>query len=391
MHPMEIVLRGGSLAKSAANDPGNGGIVVIGSGNWGTTLASVFAPNRATRLWTRDEEQAGIINALRINEKYLPDIPLPEALVVEPFGASGIRTNDIIIFAVPSHAVRSVAMRLQPYWDRQIIVSCVKGYELHNGHNASIDTPSEVLRDTLSGVQVIVLAGPNIAREIMEGRPARAVLAGKDIATLTCASRMLKNDRISFEFSRDVRGVELCSALKGIIAIAVGLGDGLQLGDNFTGLIVSYGLREFAAMGEFLGIAKETVYGIAGLGDCITSSLSPHGRNRTFGYLLGSGLKPGEALQKVGMVVEGVQMLLTIAELEDLNVPTPLFSALKEIIFKLFEAEAEENSKTNDISDRSGESSAKTNREFIRRHLVDTLMNYDTPVNRRIYALVEVA
>lgn len=334
------------------------GIVVVGAGNWGTTLAMLLAPHRSTRLWTRSREHADQINRSGVNEKYLPGIDLPSQLDIEPIGDSPIAMDDLIIIAVPSHQVRTVTQQLQPNWSGQIVVNSAKGFEHH-----SMKTLSQVIEDVLPGVPLVVWSGPNIAHEIALGKPARAVLAGRDMSVLSRTARCLRNDGISFEISRDVRGVELCASLKGILAIAIGIADGLDLGDNFLGLLISYGLGEFAAIAEFMGIPKPTIYGIAGLGDCLTSCLSPFGRNRRFGNLIGNGTSPGEAMKQVGMVVEGVQMMLTITELEDLNVATPLFSMVKRIIFN-----------------PNGD---------IRNLIVDTIMHYNVYTPSRIPAVME--
>ena len=336
----------------------SGDLVVVGAGNWGTTLARLLAPHRRTRLWTRTAQHAEAILGTGENQKYLPGLRLPPELVVEPFGASAPKPEDLILIAVPSHQVRAVAEQLLPIWEGQIIVNTAKGYEHH-----SMKTLSQVIQELLPAAQLVVWSGPNIAGELAVGKPTRAVLAGRDMAVLTRAVRMLRNGQVSFEISRDVRGVELCASLKGIIAITIGLADGLELGDNFIGLLVAYGLREFAAVAEFMGIAKDTIYGIAGLGDCVTSSLSPSGRNRRFGKLVGQGMPSEQAVQEVGMVVEGVQMLLTITELEDLSVPTPLFSAVKKIVFG-----------------HNGD-----HREL----LVNTVMNYSIHYPKREYAFGE--
>ena len=335
------------------------GIVVIGAGNWGTTLAALLAPHRSTRLWTHSREHADQINQTGINGKYLPEVALPSQLDIEPFGASPMAMDDLILIAVPSHQVRMVAQQLQPDWNGQIVVNSAKGFEHH-----SMKTLSQVIEDVLPDVQLVVWSGPNIAHEIALGKPARAVLAGRNMSVLSRTARCLRNDGISFEISRDVRGVELCASLKGILAIAIGIADGLELGDNFIGLLISYGLGEFAAIAEFMGIPKATIYGIAGLGDCLTSSLSPYGRNRRFGRLIGKNTQPEDAMQQVGMVVEGVQMMMTITELEDLNVATPLFSMIKRIIF-----------------DPNGD---------IRDLIVETVMNYNVYTPSRIPVMEEL-
>ncbi len=334
----------------------SGDVIIVGAGNWGTTLSILISPHRHTRLWTRTISHSDQIRKDSENRRYLPGIGLPSELVVEPFGASRIGTNDLVIIAVPSHRVRPMSEKLAPLMSGQIIVNSAKGFEHH-----TMKTLSQVIGELVAGSPLVVWSGPNIARELALGKPGRAVLAGRDMSVLSRAARMLRNDRISFEISRDVRGVELCGSLKGILAITIGLADGLELGDNFVGLLLSYGLREFVAIAEFMGIPGDTIYGIAGLGDCVTSSLSPHGRNRCFGRLIGQGMPPEKAIGEVGMVVEGVQMLQTITELEDLKVPIPLFSAVKQIVF---------NPDGN-----------------VRELLVDTVMQYQTRPTRRIYSM----
>ncbi|MFC2150730.1 NAD(P)H-dependent glycerol-3-phosphate dehydrogenase, partial [Calditrichota bacterium] len=259
----------------------------------------------------------------------MPGIKLPEELIVEPFGSSELAKDDIVLIVVPSSQVRNVAIEMESRLDGQLVVNCSKGFE-----HSTMKTLSQVLEEYIGTSPLVIWSGPNIAREIAEGKPTRAVLACRDMAVLARASRMLKNPLISFEISRDVRGVEMVASLKGIIAISIGLADGLELGDNFVGLVLSYALREFVAIAEFMEIPAHTIYGIAGLGDCVTSSLSPHGRNRRFGKLLAQGIPPQEAIKQVGMVVEGVAMMQTITELEDLNVPVPICSIIKKIIFE---------------------------------------------------------
>ncbi len=342
------------------NNSESGGIIIIGAGNWGTTLALLLAPHRRTRLWTRSRKQADDIAETGENKQYLPSVSLPEALEIEPFGATEPDSNDLFIIAVPSHQVRTLCEQLDSVWTGQIIVNSAKGFEHH-----TMKTLSQVIEDILVDVPLVVWSGPNIASEMAQGKPTRAILAGNDMSVLSRTARMLRNDRVSFEISRDIRGVELCASLKGILAITLGISDGLNLGDNFAGLLLTYGLKEFSSIAEFMGIPKDTIYGIAGLGDCFTSSMSPHGRNRRFGRLVAQDIPPEEAIHEVGMVVEGVQMLRTITELEDLNVPIPLFSAVKRIIFA-----------------PNGN---------IREIIVDTVMSYNTHIPHKIFSLEGIA
>lgn len=346
------------LINPSVLEPGR--IIIIGAGNWGTTLALILARHRETILWTRDSNSAENINEKRENFRYLEGIRLPVELTVEAFGASEIAPEDIVLIAVPSHQVRNVSEKLSGSLQGQVVVNTAKGFEHH-----TMKTLTQVLDDTLPISPKVVWSGPNIAREMADGKPTRAVLASRDMSVLSRCARMLRNDVVSFEISRDIRGVELCASLKGLLAITIGVSDGLELGDNFIGLLVSYGLREFIAIAEFMGIPRDTIYGIAGLGDCLTSSLSPHGRNRRFGRLIGEGIHPEKAVDQVGMVVEGVQMLRTITELEDLNIPLPIFSAVKRMVFN-----------------PNGD---------VRKLLVDTVMKYQTWAPQHRITVGEVA
>ncbi len=325
----------------------SGDVIIVGAGNWGTTLALLLAPKHKTRLWTRTAGQADAMSRDRENKRYLSGFRFDDSLIIEQFGNSEINPDDIVIIAVPSNQVRSTAENLAPLLSGQVIVNSAKGYE-----HGTMKTLSQVIEEIIQDSPIVVWSGPNIAREMAEGKPTRAVLAGRDMAVLSRTVKMLRTKQVTFEISRDVRGIELVASLKGIIAITIGLADGLELGDNFVGLVLSYALKEFAAIAEFMEVPKHTIYGIAGLGDCVTSSLSPHGRNRRFGTLLGKGVKPQDAIKQVGMVVEGVSMLQTIMELEDLNVPVPLCSVIKQIVF-----------------DPNGD---------VREKLVSTVMNYQS-------------
>ncbi len=303
--------------------------IVIGAGNWGTTLSCIFSENQEVSLWTTSDAKAGAINTCRENSTYLKGIPLPDGIHALPKFGESIGHDDLLVIAVPSHQVRSISRELSGVINGQTVMCVSKGFE-----HTSFKTMSEVIQDELPKTPVVIMTGPNIAREIAEGKPAKAVLASKDLGAVSKVAKTIRNKHLAFEISSDVKGVELCASLKGIIAIGVGIADGLDLGNNFMSLIVTYGLQEFADISGFLGISSKTVYGIAGLGDLIATCLSKDSRNRRFGYMLGKGMDREAALQEVGMVVEGVQMAKTISDLDDLNMPIPLFAAIAKIIFE---------------------------------------------------------
>lgn len=304
-------------------------IHVIGAGNWGTTLAKLFAGSNQASLCTHSHAHAAEINELHENRRYLPGVTLPRSLSAVALADAVFASDDVVVLAVPSRALPDVAGQLRDTVGGLPLVCATKGFQ-----HASFRTMGQMVRDMVPESPLIVLSGPNIARELAAGLPSKAVLASHDLTTLTRVARILRNDTLIFELSRDVDGVELCAALKGVIAVGVGIADGLALGDNMTALLMTAGLREFVEIAEFLEIRHKTIYGIAGLGDLITTCISPNSRNRRFGRLLGQGVPTSEALEQVGMVVEGVQMARTIVEMGDLNIAIPLFSMIARAIFE---------------------------------------------------------
>lgn len=303
-------------------------VTVIGAGNWGTTLAKLFAETSDVVLCTHSSEHADEITTCRENRRYLPGIQLPRRLTAAPLAACRFAADSVIVLAVPSRALPDLLQELRPRLHGNPLVCATKGFQ-----HATFKTMGQLVRETIPESPLIVLSGPNIARELAGGLPSKAVLASHDLTALTRVARILRNETLAFELSRDLDGVELCAALKGVIAVGVGIADGLELGDNMTALLMTYGLREFVEIAEFLEIRHKTIYGIAGLGDLITTCISPNSRNRRFGRLLGQGVPTDEALTKVGMVVEGVQMARTIVEMGDLNITIPLFSTIARAIF----------------------------------------------------------
>ena len=306
-------------------------IVILGAGNWGTTLAIALAfKDRQVSLWTRSSATAKELTSLQENKKYLAGIAIPqEVKIVEKYSES-ITAEDLLIFSIPSNRVREAAIELFEHVDSSpVIVSASKGLEY-----GSFKTMSQVIKDVLPNVNVAVLTGPTIAREIAQGQPARAVLACDDVAILLKVSKALENRLISFDLSNDPVGAELCGALKGIVAIGVGIADGLGLGANIQGLILAYGLQEFVKIAEFLSVRKDSIYGLPGLADVATTCLSKNSRNRRLGYLLGKGLKLDEALREVGMAVEGVNMVRTTMDLSSTGMSIPILQWVAESIFR---------------------------------------------------------
>ncbi len=304
------------------------GIVVIGSGNWGLALASVFCKRHAVRVWTIDGPMADRLNATREGTGPFHKHPNPEAIVIEEKYTTDVDPRrTLFILAVPSGQVRSSARELGEHARSPLVLSVSKGFDAERQC-----TMSEVIKSEIPDAQVVVLTGPTIANEVAQGKPTRAVLACEDLCHLALVKEALRNDVISFEIGRRPTHHEICAALKGIVAIAAGMADGLDLGANVQGVLMNEGLRELAVVASFFGIPESVAYGISGAGDLITTCTSPDSRNRRLGALLAKGRSLPRALDEVHMTVEGVAMSRTIETLWALDVSIPLFHMVNAIL-----------------------------------------------------------
>ncbi len=321
-------------------------IIIIGAGNWGTTLAILFSKKHKIYLWTIDQNEANKINLNRDNP-LLKNITLPDNIIVEKKFSRKINKDDIVIIAIPSRKIESLTDEFLENNETEFIaLNASKGVE-----HSTLKTVSETVLSKLEKVRFANLSGPTIARELIENLPAKAVLASEDVILLFYLQKVLENDILKFEFSRDVKGIELAASLKGLFAIAVGICDGLGFKTNIFGLIMTYGLREYEIVMKFLGVPISTVYGIAGMGDLITTCISENSRNRKFGKFLAQGYTRDEALEKVGMEVEGVSMAKTIQKLAKFNLSIPLISCITKIIFEdIKDIKSELITTINDIS-----------------------------------------
>ncbi len=303
-------------------------IIVIGSGNWGLTLACLFRRCCPVRVWTVDAEMAARLNANRADPApfFWQAIP-PEIVIEEKFATPFDPWETLLIPAVPSGQVRSVAREIASRADRPLILSVSKGFDAQ-----AQCTLSETFRQEIPGAVVLVLSGPTIAREVADGKPTRAVLAGDDLLHLALVKEALRNDVLFFEVSRSPTHHEICAALKGLVAIAVGLADGLDLGANLQGILMTEGIREMGIVASFFGMPREVAYGLSGSGDLIATCIAPDSRNRKLGTYLAQGMTLKQALQTVGMTVEGVAMSKAIETLWALDVSIPLIHFVNAVL-----------------------------------------------------------
>jgi len=281
-------------------------IAVIVAGSWGTALSGVLADNGCeVRLWTRDRAHAEQINALRENARYMPGSRLPDGVTATASLEEALRDAEAAVLAAPSAAMREVARAVAPFARRDmLLVHATKGFEL-----VSLKRMSEVIVEEMpcfSG-RVVVLSGPSHAEEVIRRLPTTVVVASQTRDCALKAQRLFTNSYFRVYTNPDVIGVELSGALKNIIALAAGMSDGLNYGDNAKAALVTRGLAEIARLGTALGANPLTFAGLAGVGDLVVTCTSRQSRNWRVGYRLGQGLGLREALEELHMVAEGVR------------------------------------------------------------------------------------
>ena len=286
-------------------------ISVLGGGSWGTTTASVISRQCNAVLWARDAQIVDEINQDHTNTRYLPDATLHPKLTATTALNVAVEHADAVLIAVPSSHFREVLMNALPDMPRDIpVISLSKGLE-----KGSRMRMTEIIRDVSPHSIPGVLTGPNLAREIVAGQAAASVLALEADDAALALQPTLNNGLFRVYTNQDVIGCELGGVLKNIIAIAVGMGDGLGAGDNTRAALITRGLAEMSRLGEALGGKAETFAGLAGMGDMIATCTSPQSRNRHVGMELAKGRSIEDIIDSMHMVAEGVKSAPTVIEL----------------------------------------------------------------------------
>ncbi|MBN8842508.1 MAG: NAD(P)H-dependent glycerol-3-phosphate dehydrogenase [Sphingomonadales bacterium] len=286
---------------------------LLGGGSWGTTVASVVSRNAPITLWARDVETVASINTDGENRKYLPGIKLPAALRATNDMAEVVAGADVLVMGVPSHSFRGVLEEARNHLRPWVpVISLTKGLELASGKRMT-----ELIEEVLPGHPVGVLTGPNLAREIMTGQAAASVLSMEDEIVVRALQPVFHSGLFRVYTNTDLLGCELGGVLKNIIAIAVGMGDGLGAGDNTRAGLMTRGLAEITRLGVAMGGRPETFAGLTGMGDLIATCTSPLSRNRHVGVELGKGRHIDEIIAGMNMVAEGVKSAPTVMALAD--------------------------------------------------------------------------
>lgn len=286
---------------------------LLGGGSWGTTVASVVSRNAPITLWARDAETVDGINSHHENRKYLPGIRLPSALRATSDMAEVVAGADVLVMGVPSHSFRGVLEEAKRHLRPWVpVISLTKGLELASGKRMT-----ELIEEILPGHPVGVLTGPNLAREIMTGQAAASVLSMADEIVVRALQPVFHSGLFRVYTNTDLLGCELGGVLKNIIAIAVGMGDGLGAGDNTRAGLMTRGLAEITRLGVAMGGRPETFAGLTGMGDLIATCTSPLSRNRHVGVELGKGRHIDEIIAGMNMVAEGVKSAPTVIALAE--------------------------------------------------------------------------
>jgi len=308
-------------------------IAILGAGGWGTTLAiHLHRKNYQIKLWEVFPEYASLLQRERKNPKFLPGVSIPEKILISSDLEKVIFKAELIILVVPSFAAREVLHRLKKFnLAKTIILSATKGMELNTNYRIS-----EIIKEELGKkVKWVVLSGPTIAREVMEGKPSTAVVASPRAEIARLAQRVLADKNLRIYTSSDPVGVELGGCLKNIIAIAAGIADGLDFGANSKAALLTRGLAEISAFGQKMGAKSSTFTGLSGLGDLATTCISKNSRNRNFGEAIGKGKKMKKLLKETEMVIEGVNATEVVYHLaQKLMVEVPITNSVYQILFE---------------------------------------------------------
>ncbi|MGA0204365.1 MAG: NAD(P)H-dependent glycerol-3-phosphate dehydrogenase [Ilumatobacteraceae bacterium] len=295
-------------------------VAVIGAGSWGTTVASVVAPNASTVLWARNAELVAAMSSTRRNDRYLPDAPLPDDLEFTASLKEAVSSADVVVMGVPSHGFRDVVSEAAQFVRPWVpVVSLSKGLE-----RSSLKRMSEVVADEMPGHPVAVLTGPNLAKEIMAGQPAAAVVAIDDTTIAQELQKVFSRPALRVYTNPDVVGSEIAGVSKNVIAIASGMAAGMGFGDNTRASIITRGLAEMTRLGMAMGGEGLTFAGLAGMGDLVATCSSTQSRNNQVGLRLGRGETIDAIMESMTMVAEGVKSspsVLDLARRHDVEMP----------------------------------------------------------------------
>jgi glycerol-3-phosphate dehydrogenase (NAD(P)+) len=307
-------------------------ISVLGTGGWGTAL-SIVLHNKGhnVTLWGSTPDYVEHLKKHRENKKYLKGIEIPSDLKITSDIAEAQIETDLIVIAIPTPYVRKT---IKPFKDHCLpgtpIVSVIKGIE-----NETLMRGSEILRDVLGEQPIALLLGPSHAEEVARKLPTTVVIACNDIQVAKEIQDIFITERFRVYTNTDVIGVEIGTSVKNVIAIAAGICDGLGFGDNSKAALITRGLAEMTRLGVAMGGQRDTFSGLAGLGDLITTCVSPYGRNRLVGEQIAKGKKLSQILEEMDQVAEGILTTKSVCKLANkYNVEMPITKEIYNVLFE---------------------------------------------------------
>lgn len=306
-------------------------IGVLGAGTWGMALARVLClAGHSVTVWSALEREIDEFSVTRAHPN-LPGMVIPQDIAFTKNIRDAVAEKNLVVFAVPSPFVRSTARSAFPYLPQgQMIADVAKGIEAD-----TLMTMTGILESELSQKQprLIALSGPTHAEEVARDLPTTIVSASADREAACFVQDIFQNTCMRVYTNDDVLGVELCGALKNIIALASGISTGLGFGDNTKAALITRGMVEISRLGAAMGCRPQTFSGLAGIGDLIVTATSMHSRNNRCGMLIGQGLSPEEAVKQVGMVVEGINALPAAMRLQArYGVEMPIINAVNAVV-----------------------------------------------------------
>jgi glycerol-3-phosphate dehydrogenase (NAD(P)+) len=304
---------------------------LLGGGSWGTTVASLTAKNVPTIIWARNIETVDEINNHHTNEKYLPDAKLTPSLSASISIKETVEDADVIVMGVPAQSFREVLKEAKPHIRPWVpIINLAKGVEISTKMRMT-----EIIEEIMPGHPAGVLTGPNLAKEIHFGKAAAAVIAMVDQTIAKKLQNVFSSGLFRVYTNNDVIGCELGGALKNIIAIATGMGDGANAGDNTRSAIITRGLSELTRLGVAMGGKRRTFFGLAGMGDLVATCSSSKSRNHHVGFQLGRGKNLEQIINEMNEVAEGVKTAKVVMELaKKYNVNMPISTEIYKVLYE---------------------------------------------------------
>ncbi|WP_126452093.1 NAD(P)H-dependent glycerol-3-phosphate dehydrogenase [Sulfuriflexus mobilis] len=307
-------------------------VSIFGAGSWGTALAILLSKNqRPAVLWGHNPEHQAALAASRCNEGYLPGIPFPDSLQIEPDTQAAVAASETLLIVVPSHVFRDTLKQIQPFLQKgQRVAWATKGLETDT-HQLLHAIAEEELGQHYP---LAVVSGPTFAREVAMGLPTAVTVSSKDSDFAEQLAARLHTETFRAYTGTDVVGVEIGGAVKNVLAIAAGIADGLGFGANTRAALITRGLAEMSRLGHRLGAEAETFMGLAGLGDLVLTCTDDQSRNRRFGKALAAGNSAEQAYIDIGQVVEGAKTAKVLHDLAaSLAVDMPISEQVYQVIY----------------------------------------------------------